>query len=326
MRSIKGKRVLVTGGAGFIGSHLCDELLRMGAQRVVCLDNFFLGKKENIEDASKHPDFVCYCDDARETGALSAILQKEKIEVVFNLATIALNYSFFNPLDAYMVNVKIANNLAEFLKLGLYQTLIQSSSSEAYGTALYSPMDEKHPINPTTPYAAGKVAADLFLHSLTKVEDLDISILRPFNNYGPRQNAKGSLSAIIPRTIYAIANNDKPLIEGDGEQTRDFVFVLDTVKAFIHTYENPKTKGKIINFGSGKGISINYLINMIIKKMNYQGNVERRAERKSDVRNLCGSMELAKQLLNFYPQTPFEDGIEITIDWYLANKKKVSQS
>ena len=198
MLSIKGKTVLVTGGAGFIGSHLCDTLLEKGAGKVVCLDNFFLGKMENLQEATSHENFVLYHDDARNFGTVQAILGKEQVDVVFNLATIALNYSFFNPFDAYMVNVEIANTLLELLKMEQYRTLIHVSSSEAYGSAKYSPMDENHPTDPTTPYAAGKAAADLMIHSFSKVLDLDISIIRPFNNFGPRQNAEGPLAAIIP--------------------------------------------------------------------------------------------------------------------------------
>ena len=117
MPSIKGKNVLVTGGAGFIGSHLCDELLLEGANKVVCVDNFFLGKMENIADALTHDNFVLYRDDARQFGVMQSVMEKEEVEVVFNMATIALNYSFFNPFDAYMVNVEIANTLLELLKV-----------------------------------------------------------------------------------------------------------------------------------------------------------------------------------------------------------------
>ena len=228
MASVRGKKILVTGGAGFIGSHLCDGLLEQGAAKVVCVDNFFLGKIENLKKACTYENFVLYRDDARNFGVLLSIMEKEEIEVVFHLATIALNYSFFNPFDAYMVNVQTANTLLELLKVGAYQTLIHTSSSEAYGTAQYSPMDENHPTDPTTPYAAGKAAADLMVHSFYKVLGLDISIVRPFNNYGPRQNAQGSLAAVIPVTARRIKEGGMPVVEGDGEQTRDFIYVEDT--------------------------------------------------------------------------------------------------
>ncbi len=317
MATIKGKNILVTGGAGFIGSHLCDGLLEKGAKKVVCVDNFFLGKMENLEEALKDDRFVLYRDDARNFGVLEAIMTNEKIEVVFNMATIALNYSFFNPFDAYMVNVEIANTLLELLKLGTYKTLIHTSSSEAYGTAQYSPMDENHPTNPTTPYAAGKAAADLMIHSFYKVLGLDISIVRPFNNYGPRQNAVGSLAAIIPATAKRIQNGGKPVVEGDGEQTRDFIYVKDTVRGLLLAYEKEESRGEIINLGSGKDISINSLLKGICKYMDYSGEWEHKPARTSDVRNLCADAVKAKKILGFEPEVAFEDGIIKTLDWYM---------
>lgn len=316
MPKIKGKNILVTGGAGFIGSHLCDGLLENGAAKVVCLDNFFLGKMENIEDALRDERFVLYRDDARNFGTLQAIMEKEEIGVVFNLATIALNYSFFNPFDAYKVNVDIANTLLELLKVGVFKTLIHTSSSEAYGTAQYSPMDENHPMDPTTPYAAGKAAADLMVHSFYKVLGLDISIVRPFNNYGPRQNAVGSLAAIIPATAKRIKDGGMPIVEGDGEQTRDFIYVKDTVRALILAYEKEESRGKIINLGSGRDISINNLLRGICDYYGYAGEWEHRPSRTSDVRNLCADSRRARQILGFIPDVDFEQGIKLTLDWY----------
>lgn len=319
MASIKNKNVLVTGGAGFIGSHLCDALISDGAAKVVCVDNFFLGKMENIREALDHGNFVLYRDDARNFGVLQAIMEKEEIEIVFNMATIALNYSFFNPFDAYMVNVEIANTLLELLKTGAYKTLIHTSSSEAYGTAQYSPMDENHPTDPTTPYAAGKAAADMMVHSFYKVLGMDVSIVRPFNNYGPRQNAEGSLAAIIPATARRIKEGGRPIVEGDGEQTRDFIYVEDTVRGLILAYEREASRGKIINLGSGKDISINHLLQGICDYMGYTGEWEHRPARTSDVRKLCAHSGRAKELLGFEAQTGFDEGIRKTLDWYMKS-------
>ena len=319
MPSIKGKNILVTGGAGFIGSHLCDALLEKGAGKVVCLDNFFLGKMENIAEAMEHENFVLYRDDARNFGVVEAIIEREGIEVVFNMATIALNYSFFNPFDAYMVNVSIANTLLELLKIGKYRTLIHTSSSEAYGTAQYSPMDENHPTDPTTPYAAGKAAADIMVHSFAKVLPLDIAIVRPFNNYGPRQNAEGPLAGIIPATAKRLKNGGKPVIHGDGEQTRDFIYVKDTVRGLIMAYENENSRGQIMNLGSGKDISINHLLQEICDYMGYKGEWEHHESRTSDVRKLCADISKARKLIGFEPEMPFEKGIKETLDWYMNN-------
>ncbi len=319
MANIKGKNVLVTGGAGFIGSHLCDMLLEHGASKVVCIDNFFLGKMENLSDAVRDERFVLYRDDARNFGVLQAILEREKLEVVFNLATIPLNYSFFNAFDAYMVNVSIANTLLELLKVGAFQTLIHTSSSEAYGTARYSPMDENHPTDPTTPYAAGKAAADLMIHSFSKVQKMDISIIRPFNNYGPRQNADGPLAGIIPATARRIKHGEKPIIHGDGEQTRDYIYVKDTARGLMMAYEEEKSRGTIINLGSGCAISMNQLVQLICDYLGYRGEWEHLPARTSDVRNLCSDNTRAQEILGFKPQVTFENGIHDTLDWYLSN-------
>lgn len=316
MACVLGKNILVTGGAGFIGSHLCDALLERGAGKVVCVDNFFLGKMENIAEAMTHDNFVLYRDDARQFGVMQSIIEKEQVEVVFNLATIALNYSFFNPFDAYMVNVQIANTLLELLKVGAFKTLIHTSSSEAYGTARYSPMDENHPTDPTTPYAAGKAAADMMVHSFAKVLDMDISIIRPFNNYGPRQNAEGPLAGIIPATAKRILSGEKPIINGDGEQTRDFIYVKDTVRGLIMAYEEEASRGMIINLGYGKDISMNFLLQNICNYMGYDGEWDHREERTSDVRNLCAGIERARSVLGFTPEMDFEEGIKETLDWY----------
>lgn len=320
MPEIRGKSVLVTGGAGFIGSHLCDELLRRGAARVVCVDNFFLGKMENLSEALTHENFILYRDDARHFGVMQSILEKEKVDVVFNMATIALNYSFFNPFDAYMVNVEIANTLLELLKIGAYRSLVHTSSSEAYGTARYAPMNEDHPTDPTTPYAAGKAAADLMVHSFSKVLDLDITIVRPFNNYGPRQNAEGPLAGIIPATARRLKRGGRPMIQGDGEQTRDFIYVKDTVRGLILAYERESSRGQIINLGTGQDISMNHLLQKICDFMGYTGEWDHQPARPSDVRRLCADITRARELLGFEPAMDFDQGIQETLSWYRDNQ------
>jgi UDP-glucose 4-epimerase len=315
--SITGRSILVTGGAGFIGSHLVDELLRRGAEKVVVVDNLLVGDEENLAGAaSSHDNLTVYKDDARHFGVVQAILEKEEVEVVYNLATIALNYSFFNPLDAYMVNVEIANTLLELLKVGAYETLIHASSSEAYGTARYSPMDESHPLDPTTPYAGGKAAADLMLLTMHRVLDLDLSIIRPFNNYGPRQNDHGTLAAIIPLTARRILDGERPVVEGTGQQTRDFIYVGDTVRALVLAYEREESRGKVINLGSGIETPIATLVAEICAFYGYTGEIDHRPERRSDVKRLCASAELARATLGFVPEVGLEEGLAKTLGWY----------
>jgi len=314
MRSIKGKSVLITGGAGFIGSHLAEGILTAGAKKVVIVDNLFVGKLDNLAEIKDH--IVFYQEDASDLHAMEAIVRKEKIEIIYNMATMALIYSFFNPHTAYMINVKIADALTHLLRNNEYETLIHMSSSEAYGTALYSPMDENHPLNPTTPYAAGKAAADLLVKSFFNVYDLDAVIIRPFNNYGPRQNITGSLAGIIPLTVRRINNGEKPVIEGDGLQTRDFIYVTDTIRGLVAAYENDGLRGEIINLGTGVEYSIKYIIENICKYVGYTGEIEYKPERAADVKRLCASSEKASKLLGFQYQVSFENGLQQTLNWY----------
>ncbi len=323
MADIRGKNVLITGGAGFIGSHLTDTLLAAGAEKVVIVDNFFLGKDANLAEArTNYPGrVIVYRDDARDLGTMKAVMKKEQVEVVFNLATIALNYSFFNPFTAYKVNVDIAETLMHLMEDGVFKTLIHSSSSEAYGTAEYSPMDEEHPLHPTTPYAAGKAAADLMIMSFYNVWKYDISIIRPFNNYGPRQNDK-ALAAIIPLTARRILNGEKPVLEGTGLQTRDFINVHDTARAFCLAYENEKSRGHIINLGSGYDISMKRVVEEICAYYGYSGEIEYRPGRPADVQKLCADAKLAKSLLGFVPEVDFTEGLKETLDWYKTVNKQ----
>lgn len=179
-------------------------------------------------------------------------------------------------------------------------------------------MDENHPMNPTTPYAAGKAAADLMVHSFYKVFGMDVCIVRPFNNFGPRQNADGSLAAIIPATARRIIEGGRPVVEGDGEQTRDFIYVSDTVSGLLLAYENEASRGKIINLGSGKDISIRNLLREICNYMGYTGDWEYRKQRVSDVKKLCANTTIAEQYLGFKARVGFQEGIAKTLDWYLS--------
>jgi len=317
MRTIAGKTVLITGGAGFIGSHLAEGVLNAGAKKVVIVDNLFVGKMENLSSVQEH--IIFYKEDASDLHVMEAIIRKERVQVIYNMATMALIYSFFNPHTAYMINVKLADTLAHLLRNNEYETLIHMSSSEAYGTALYSPMDENHPLNPTTPYAAGKAAADLLIKSFCNIyDDFDAVIIRPFNNYGPRQNIDGPLAGIIPLTVRQIQNGEQPFIEGDGLQTRDYIYVSDTIRGLLAAYEQDSIRGEIINLGSGIEHTVIDIVKCICTYLDYKGEIEYRAERVADVKRLCASFEKANKLLCLDCTVPFEEGIIKTLDWYLC--------
>jgi UDP-glucose 4-epimerase len=206
--------------------------------------------------------------------------------------------------------------MCELIRQEYYNTLIHFSSSEVYGTSISGPMDENHPLNGTTPYAASKAACDLLILSYCRTFGIDASIIRPFNNYGPRQN-EGSYAGLIPITIYRIIKNEPPMIFGDGKQTRDYLYVTDTAKAAIKIYENNKTRQKVLNIASGKEISIVYVVKKIAEYMNYDTEkILYDPDRPGDVRRHIANIYQAEDILGFKQTVSFEDGLKRTVGWY----------
>lgn len=321
--SLANKTILVTGGAGFIGSHLVDLLLKEGAAHVVVIDNMFLGSEDNLIDAMASGKVTLYRDDAELSTSLEYIFARHAIDVVFNLATKALNYSFLNPANAFDTNVKVALNLLELQRRGLFKTLCHFSTSEVYGTAVYEPMDELHPRNPTTTYAAGKAAADMAVESYVRMFEVDAFIVRPFNNYGPRQNHKGMLAGVIPITAVKLMTGAAPEIHGDGTQSRDFIYVTDTVDAVLKLYPL-QPSGETVNISTDNQISINELIPRICSYFGYSGDIVRKEGRKSDVLCHNASNEKVKSLID-YQLTSFDEGLDLTLGWYRARLIGVAQ-
>jgi UDP-glucose 4-epimerase len=317
------KKLLVVGGAGFVGSHLVDALVRHGAEKIVVVDNMFLGKMENLSEAIQKGNVIVYKEDARYLTALENIIEREKPEAVFNLAVKCLPYGFVDPEGAFMTGVEIAHNLANLLRKKKFDRLLHFSSSEAYGTAVKVPMDENHPLDPNSPYGAGKAAADLLLLSYYKLFDLEIGIIRPFNFYGERQNME-AYAAVVPVTIWRILNGERPILEGDGLQTRDFTYVRDGAEAAVKMMDCDKTVGRVVNIGQGKETDIKTVISMICGALDYPfDKVERKPPRPSDVRRLHADIAVAEKMLGYSPKTSLKEGIELTIDWFRSKKKDI---
>lgn len=314
MRTINNATILVTGGAGFIGSNLVDRLLKEGAKQIIVIDNLFCGREENLEDAIKTGKVVFIKDDAEIYSSLEYIFEKYTVDIVINCATKALNYSFVNPSNAFETNTKIILNLLEFQRKEKFSTLCHFSTSEVYGTAVYEPMDELHPRNPMTTYAAGKAAADIALETYVRMFNLDAFIVRPFNNYGPRQNYRGYLAGVIPITAWRIFNNEKPAVYGTGLQSRDFIYVGDTVDAIIKLFPVMKA-GESVNISTNNQVCIKDVINKVCELMDYKGEIEQRPERGADVKCHNSDNSKIKKLIN-WQITSFDDGMKKTIDWY----------
>ena len=277
----------------------------------------FLGNEANLLHAGKQGNVALYKDDAEIKSSLEYIFSRYSIDIVFNAATKALNYSFVNPSNAFSTNVNVILNLLDFQRKKAFSTLCHFSTSEVYGTAEYEPMDEKHPTNPTTTYAAGKAAADLAVQSYVKMFDLDAFIVRPFNNYGPRQNSEGYLAGVIPITARRILNGEQPEIHGTGDQTRDFIYVLDTVDAIISLYDRME-RGKSVNISTDGQIAIKNVIFKIMDILGYHGEIIYKDERKADVECHNASNAKIKSMID-YRLTPFEQGLDETLAWYREN-------
>ena len=248
--SLRNKSIIVTGGAGFIGSHLVDALIKHEPEKLMVIDNFFLGSMGNLNAAKKNYNKLEIVNkDLTNFEDVEKIIGFNSVDVIFNLAVVPLPTSLVKPDWTYDQNVKMTLNLCKLMRKGYFKTLVQCSSSEVYGSALHIPMNESHPQRTMTPYAASKLASDCLVISYYETFGMDVTIPRPFNNYGPRQNSE-SYAGVIPLTIKRILNNESPIIYGDGTQTRDFIYVGDTAKAIIDVYLSKNTRGRIINIAS----------------------------------------------------------------------------
>ena len=320
---MKYQKLLVVGGAGFVGSHVVDALVSHGAEKVVVVDNMFLGKTENLAEANQKGNVTIYREDARYLTALENIIEREKPEAIFNLAVKCLPYGFVDPEGSFMTGVEIAHNLANLLRKQKFERLLHFSSSEAYGSAVQVPMKEDHPLNPTTPYGAGKAAADLLLLSYCKLFNVEISIIRPFNLYGSRQNME-SYAAVVPVTIWRMLHGENPILEGDGLQSRDFTYVKDVAEAAVQMMNCDEAVGKVVNVGQGKETNVITVISKICRMLDYPiEKIERKPARPSDVRRLHADITLARNLLNYFPRVNLDEGIRLTIDWFKSKMERM---
>lgn len=305
----------VTGADGFIGSHLTELLLGRGYKvRALAQYNSF-NFWGWLEDLPSHPNLEIVTGDVRDPYFV-----KEKMsgtDIVFHLAAlIAIPYSYVAP-DSYVdTNIRGTLNICQAAKeLGGLRVL-NTSTSEVYGTAQYVPIDEKHPKQPQSPYSASKIASDAIAMSFFKAFDLPVTIVRPFNTYGPRQSSR----AIIPSIITQIADGKKEIKLGDLSPTRDFNYVKDIVEGFLSIAENANTIGKEINIASNSEISMIDIVRMIQDLMNKRVHIvedERRLRpNKSEVYRLWGDNTLITSLTGWHPRVTLEQGLRETCEWY----------
>lgn len=312
--SFEDTRVLVTGGAGFIGSEMIRQLLEKKAI-VTVLDNFASGKKEYIPSNKKLR--VITGDIVDEKIVKKAVKDQE---IVYNLAALPfIPDSYHYPVDFFETNtIGNLNVLWESIKSKSIEVFIQISTSESYGSAQYSPMDENHPTTPYSTYAVSKLAADRAAFTLHKENGIPVVVIRPFNTYGPRFTQP----YIIPEIINQLLSGVKELSLGNINATRDFTFVQDTVNGFLKAANEKKAIGEIINIGSGTEIKMQELAQKIIKisGKNVKIKIDESRLRPYDVNRLICDNKKAKKLLKWEPMISMDEGLKITYDWAKKNK------
>ena len=313
-------KILVTGADGFIGSHVVETLVKSGHDvRAFVLYNSFnsWGWLDESEKSIRESINV-FAGDIRDPHGVDKAVENQ--DVVLNLAAlIAIPYSYHSP-DTYIdTNIKGALNVLQAARRHNLMRVVQTSTSEVYGTAQYIPIDEIHPLHPQSPYAASKVGADQLALSFHTSFDVPVGILRPFNTYGPRQSAR----AVIPTIISQLANKSKVKL-GSLSPTRDFTYVQDTANGFLAAAQSDAIVGQTINLGSGFEISIKDTAETIAKLMNVKlelvDDEQRVRPENSEVERLHASIEKAKTVLGWQPQlrglAGFETGLQHTIEWF----------
>lgn len=317
------KKVLVTGGAGFIGSHLSEALVAAGASVTVFARYTANGLGAAFLDIPKpvRDEIEVIAGDLRDSSAiLDAVAGKD---VVFHLAAhIGIPYSYVHPLDVAQVNVMGTAHVLEAARRSGTGRVVLFSTSEVYGTAQYAPIDEEHPLHPQSPYAASKVAADQLGLSYARSFGLPVTLCRPFNTYGPRQPPR----AVLPTIITQALSGDVIRL-GSLTPTRDLLYVADTVAGAMRIAEEEATVGEVLNLATGTEISVGDLADTVIGLLGGDKRVEDDPSRvrpaSSEVMRLIGSSAKAGDLVGWRPSHDLSQGVRKTIDWFAAEQRRI---
>lgn len=323
------KKILVTGANGFIGSHLTEELVRQGYDVRAFVEynsfNSWGWLDSTSQDIKSNLDV--FSGDIRDPFGVKEAM-KGCTHVLNLAALIAIPYSYHSPATYIDTNINGALNIVQAARELDVEKVVQTSTSEVYGTALYVPIDEEHPLQGQSPYSASKIGADQMALSFYRSFDTPVSIIRPFNTYGPRQSAR----AVIPTIISQLANGKDTVKLGAISPTRDFNYIKDTVSGFISVMNSEKSIGEVINIGSNYEVSIGETAEMIADIMNVNLTIETDEQRlrpeKSEVNRLWAENKKAKELLGWTPQygdkEGFRKGLEETIEWF-TNPQNLAQ-
>jgi len=314
-------RTLVTGAGGFIGSHLCEALIEEGYN----VKAFVRYNSRNfwgwLQGCSYKEEMEVISGDIRDFDIIKNAVKN--VDVIFHLAAlIGIPYSYISPLAYIKTNIEGTYNILQAARELGVEKVIHTSTSEVYGTAQFTPITEEHPVNPQSPYAATKAAADHLALSFHRSFGLPVAIIRPFNTYGPRQSAR----AVVPTIITQMLSNKKKIKLGFLHPTRDLTYVKDTVEAFMKIAESESSEGEVINIGLNSEISIGDLVRLIAGLADITDGeigieIEKKRQRpeKSEVERLWADNKKAKDLLEWSPRYTLEQGLKETVEWFKKN-------
>jgi dTDP-glucose 4,6-dehydratase len=314
------KRILVTGGAGFISSAFIRHLLKATPYEIVSLDALtYAGNLENLADIRSHERLSFVQGDIRDKGLVRSVV--EQVDVIVNAAAEShVEKSILEGASEFVAtNVEGTRVLLDAIREVPVERFILISSSEVYGTAEEIPMDEEHPLNPRSPYAATKAGADRLAYAYCATYDLPIVIARPFNNYGPRQHPE----KVVPRFILQALADEPLTVHGDGEASRDWLYVDDDAEAIeaLIEVELDTVAGEVINLATGVDISVSLIADLVLAVLGKPSSLKEFVdERPGQVHRHIGSTEKAERLLGWRARTDFEEGLARTVQWYRENE------
>ncbi|HEU5228053.1 MAG TPA: SDR family oxidoreductase [Ktedonobacteraceae bacterium] len=310
---MKTPRYLITGGTGFIGSHIAEALLRQG-EAVRVFDNMATGRNVNVEILKNLPgQLEIVQGDLRDMQAVIAAVAG--IEVVFHQGALSsVPRSIANPVNSLEANVNGTNNVLLAARDHGVRRVIYASSSSVYGNTPTLPKHEEMPTAPISPYAVHKLAGELLCGVFTRIYDLETVSLRYFNVFGPRQDPNAEYAAVIPRFLTALLKQQRPVVLGDGEQTRDFTYIENVVQANLLAVTAPDAVGAAMNVGCGERISLNNVLQIAGALLGTTVEAEYRATRPGDVRDTLADISKAQRLLGYTPKVNFAEGLAYTLN------------